>query len=108
MTAPVSALPPCLMAFSNAAFLASSCNASEDVTLSVKCFLILPDILRASDMVAVLPSRLVAGMNGFVVTEPPLEIPGFTKTAVWHERTHHDLAQRWLRELLFTSCTDRK
>lgn len=80
----------------------------RDVTLSVKCFLILPDILRASDMVAVLPSRLVAGMEGLAVSEPPVEVPGFVKTAAWHERTHHDPAQRWLRELLFTSCADRR
>ncbi|MDX7707289.1 LysR family transcriptional regulator [Aeromonas caviae] len=80
----------------------------REVTLSVKCFLILPDILRASDMVAILPSRLVAGMDGLVVSEPPLEISGFTKTAAWHERTHHDPAQRWLREILFTCCGDPK
>ncbi|RIX70417.1 LysR family transcriptional regulator, partial [Acidovorax cavernicola] len=78
----------------------------RQVTVSVKSFLILPDILRASDMVAILPSRLVAGMAGLVVCEPPLEVPGFSKTAVWHERTHHDPAHRWLRELLVKSCAD--
>lgn len=80
----------------------------RNVTLSVKSFLILPDILRASDMVAILPSRLVDGMPGVAVFPPPLAVPGFVKTAAWHERTHHDPAQRWLRELLFRSCCDRK
>ncbi|MCT9811976.1 LysR family transcriptional regulator [Acidovorax sp. Be4] len=80
----------------------------REVTVSVKSFLILPDILRASDMVAILPSRLVAGMEGLVVSAPPLEVPGFSKTAVWHERTHHDPAHRWLRELLFKTCADRR
>lgn len=75
------------------------------VTLSVKRFLILPDILRASDMVAVVPHRLVAGVEGVKLLVPPLEIPGFTKIAAWHERTHRDPAQRWLRELLFASCS---
>lgn len=79
----------------------------RNVTLSVKNFLILPEILRTSDMVATLPSRLVNGMNDLVITEPPIDIPGFTKTVVWHERTHHDPAQRWLRELLFISSCDR-
>ena len=78
------------------------------VTLSVKSFLILPDLLRASDMVAVLPSRLVAGQPGLDISEPPLAVPGFTKNAVWHERTHHDPAHRWLRELLFRVCADWK
>ena len=64
----------------------------RNVTLSVKSFLILPEILRASDMVSILPSRLVKDMTGLVVFEPPLEVPGFTKTAVWHECTHKDAA----------------
>lgn len=74
------------------------------VTLSVNSFLILPEVLRASDMVAVLPARLVAGMVGLAVCEPPLAIPGFVKVAAWHPRSHHDVAQRWLRQLLFSSC----
>ena len=40
----------------------------RSVTLSVKSFLILPDILRASDMVAILPSRLVAGMDKLAIS----------------------------------------
>lgn len=74
------------------------------VSLSVASFLILPEVLRASDMVAVVPARLVAGMPGLAVREPPLEIPGFTKIAVWHERTHQDPAHRWLRELMLEAC----
>lgn len=77
------------------------------VTLSVKSFLILPEILRASDMIAVLPSRLVEGLSGLVIFPPPIEVPGFTKTAVWHERTHRDNAQQWMRNLLFEVCTDK-
>lgn len=59
----------------------------RDVTLSVKFFLILPDNLRASDMVAVLLSCLVACMGGLIVTEPSVEVPGFVKTSAWYERT---------------------
>ncbi|CAD0308038.1 LysR family transcriptional regulator [Xanthomonas hortorum] len=77
------------------------------VTLSAQSFLILPEILRASDMVAILPSRLVAGIEGLATFEPPIAIPGFTKIAAWHARTHHDGAQRWLRQLLFDHCGDR-
>ncbi|MGU1062143.1 LysR family transcriptional regulator [Pseudomonas aeruginosa] len=80
----------------------------RQVTLSVKSFLILPEILRASDMVAILPSRLVVGMPGVAVFDPPIDVPGFTKVAAWHERTHRDVAHRWLRELLFETCADKK
>lgn len=74
------------------------------VSLSVKRFLVLPEILRASDLVAVVPRRLVEGLEGLKLMAPPLEIPGFTKTAAWHERTHRDPAHRWLRELLVEAC----
>jgi DNA-binding transcriptional LysR family regulator len=57
-------------------------------------------------MVAILPSRLVAGMDGLTVFDPPIKVPGFTKVAAWHERTHRDSAHRWLRELLFETCAD--
>lgn len=80
----------------------------REVTLSVKSFLILPDLLRASDMVAILPARLVQGQPGLVISEPPLDVPGFTKCAVWHGRTHHDPAHRWLRDLLFRTCAERQ
>lgn len=76
----------------------------RQVTLSVQSFAVLPDILRASDMIAVLPSRLVKGIQGLAVLEPPIPIPGFTNSAVWHERTHRDSAHRWLRDLLFQIC----
>lgn len=74
------------------------------VCLSVKSFLVLPEILRASDLIAVVPSRLVTGLPGLVCCKPPLEVPGFTKVLAWHERTHRDLGHRWLRELLFETC----
>lgn len=74
------------------------------VALSVSSFLILPEILRASDLVAVVPSRLAQGLDGIVVREPPLAIPGFTKAMAWHERTHRDPARRWVREMLVQAC----
>jgi DNA-binding transcriptional LysR family regulator len=32
---------------------------------------------------------------------PPreLELAGFRMSLLWHERTHHDAAHRWLRDL---------
>jgi hypothetical protein len=29
-----------------------------------------------------------------------VEIPGFRKTLIWHERTHRDAAHRWVRSLM--------
>ncbi|NUT74899.1 LysR family transcriptional regulator [Pseudomonas sp. C1C7] len=74
------------------------------VSLSVTSFLVLLDVLRSSDLIAVVPKRLVAKVNDLQKIEPPLVIPGFTKIAAWHERTHHHSAQRWARALLFDIC----
>ncbi|WP_322092956.1 LysR family transcriptional regulator [Paraburkholderia bannensis] len=74
------------------------------VALSVTSFLVLPQILRDSDLIAVVPRRLAERAAGLAIVPPPLAIPGFTKTAAWHERTHRDPARRWARALLFDVC----
>jgi DNA-binding transcriptional LysR family regulator len=69
------------------------------VVLSVPHFLLVPDLVRQSDMVAMLPSRLIAGRTqGLQVLEAPVQPPGFDMAMAWHERVHADPAQAWLRE----------
>ncbi|ERK09099.1 MAG: LysR family transcriptional regulator [Pantoea sp.] len=74
------------------------------VTLSVCSFLVLPEILRVSDLISVVPRRLALNTAGLKIVAPPLDIPGFTKSVAWHERTHRDPGHRWLRELLFSTA----
>lgn len=78
---------------------------SRNVTLSISSFLVLTQILRTSDLIAVVPEKLVRNQTSLCITEPPLSIPGFTKVAAWHERTHHDPAHQWLRSLLVEACS---
>jgi DNA-binding transcriptional LysR family regulator len=77
---------------------------SRRVTVSVTSFLVLPEILMASDLIAIVPRRLATKSNGLVMLEPPVDIPGFSKTVAWHERTHHDPGHKWLRSLLIDTC----
>ncbi|MBS0883356.1 LysR family transcriptional regulator [Pantoea sp. JGM49] len=77
---------------------------SRRVTLSVCSFLVLPEILRVSDLISVVPRRLTHDLSGLKVLPPPLAIKGFNKIVVWHERTHRDAGHRWLRELLFSTA----
>lgn len=72
----------------------------RQVSLSVNNFLLLPSILRTTDLVALLPSRLTKGLEGLICKEVPLEVQGFTLQMAWHERSHHDPAHQWLRNLL--------
>jgi len=74
------------------------------VVLTVTSFLVLTEMLRTTDLIAVAPRRLVTGAEGLALLEPPADIPGFTKIAAWHERTHRDAGHRWVRALLFETC----
>lgn len=76
-------------------------HGSRRVALSVATFLIVPEIVAQSDLVAVVPERLVRGRaERLVVREPPVPIPGFTMGMVWHERTTTHPAHRWFRDTL--------
>lgn len=73
---------------------------SRRVTVSVTSFLVVPDILAASDLIAVVPRRLAIDDDRLIVLEPPVEIPGFSKLLAWHERTHRHAGFQWVRSLL--------
>jgi DNA-binding transcriptional LysR family regulator len=68
------------------------------VVLSVPHFLLVTSVLASSDLVAMLPSRLVRGTRLLRVVEPPIDAPDFDMAMLWHERTHRDPGHQWLRE----------
>ena len=71
------------------------------VALSTSGFLIVPEVVSRSDMIALVPRRIADGWSDRVqVLDPPLTIPGFTIASVWHDRTTSHPVQRWLRERL--------
>lgn len=70
------------------------------VVLSVPHFLFMLDALANSDLVAVLPERLVKNIATLQVIAPPIALPGFDMLMLWHERQHRDPAHQWLREQL--------
>ena len=68
------------------------------VVLSVPHFLFVLSAVATTDLVAMVPSRLVRDNDALRVVEPPLEVPGFEMAMLWHERTHRDPAHQWLCE----------
>ncbi|MTV40737.1 LysR family transcriptional regulator [Duganella radicis] len=68
------------------------------VVLSVPHFLFVISALCRSDLVAMLPERLVRDNPALRVVAPPVAIPGYQMTMLWHERLHRDPAHQWLRE----------
>ncbi|MCW5507217.1 LysR substrate-binding domain-containing protein, partial [Pseudomonas aeruginosa] len=78
-------------------------GAERRVALSVPHFLFLRAVLESTDLVALLPSRLVRERDRLRVVEAPLEVSGYDLAMLWHERSHRDPAHRWLRELIAAS-----
>ncbi|MDB4935268.1 MAG: Transcriptional regulator [Labilithrix sp.] len=73
------------------------------VAVEVPHFLVAPHVVRETDVVLTLAKRvaLVLGpLLGLRQLAPPLELPGFTMTLLWHERQHADPAHAWLRSLM--------
>ncbi|MEO3740489.1 LysR family transcriptional regulator [Enterobacter sp. AG5470] len=76
---------------------------TRNVVLSVPHFLFMLDALARTDLVAVLPERLVATSDALSVVEPPVELAGFDMLMLWHERLHRDPGHKWLRQQILTS-----
>lgn len=73
------------------------------VVVSASTFHSVLDLVERSDLVALVPARMVEGRGRNVrvrVLAPPLPVPGFAIHMAWHNRNHRDAAQRWVRERL--------
>lgn len=74
---------------------------SRIVQVSVNSFLLVPDLIASSDLVATVPARLARRWGAqLAVLSPPCEVPGFRVAMAWHPRAHADPAHVWLRETL--------
>ena len=70
------------------------------VVLSVPHFLFMMSVLASTDLVAMVPARLVRDTGMLRVVEPPVDVPGYEMAMLWHERSHRDPAHQWLREYI--------
>jgi DNA-binding transcriptional LysR family regulator len=72
----------------------------RSVRYSVPSFALVPDLLAGTDLLSVLPERLVAGRRDLRTYRPPIGPDPVEMVAVWHPRLDDDPAHRWLRETL--------
>ncbi|WP_457331943.1 LysR family transcriptional regulator [Rhizobacter sp. P5_C2] len=71
------------------------------VALSVQQFTLVPELLRHTDLVCTVPSRLAARFSDHLDTfELPFKAQGFTLHMAWHARNHVDPGIRWLHDRL--------
>jgi DNA-binding transcriptional LysR family regulator len=71
------------------------------VAVSAASFLLVPQLVAQSDLVALVPGRLARGsVHRLRTVAPPFPVEGFAVGMVWHERNHGHAGHRWLRETL--------
>jgi DNA-binding transcriptional LysR family regulator len=75
--------------------------APGKVLCRVHGFTAAAHIVRHTDALMTLPQRLAHALGddlGLVVAEVPLALPSLPLLLYWHERSHRDPANRWLRD----------
>ena len=71
----------------------------RNVVLSAASFLFVPEIVAQSDLVALVPQRLVHDRaDRLQLVDCPFPVEGFAVGMVWHERSHGHSGQRWVRD----------
>jgi hypothetical protein len=76
---------------------------SRRVALRIPSFLAAPLVVARSDLVVTLPRHTAlefAALAPLAVVVPPLKLPGFDISQLWHERHQADQRHAWLRKLV--------
>lgn len=81
----------------------TSMGLARKVVLSVPHFMFAVSVISQTNLVAMLPSRLVKDNPLLQAFEAPIAIPGFEMNMMWHEKLHREPAHKWLRELIMQS-----
>jgi DNA-binding transcriptional LysR family regulator len=80
--------------------IVQQCNLQERLRLVTEHFLVLPAIVRATDLAAILPRNIARGFQGYAIVEPPFPQRDFTVSLHWSRRFEADPGNRWLRALI--------
>jgi DNA-binding transcriptional LysR family regulator len=82
---------------------------SRIVAVSVPNFLIVPFVLVSTELVATIPSQIVATLTqtwNLYAFPLPFEMPGFSVDMLWHSKSDRDPVYTWLRELITQLCQE--
>lgn len=78
------------------------------IALSAPGFLVVPEIIARSDMIALVPSRVAKGRTDQIqIFDPPLPVNGFDMAQIWHDRTTTHPLHRWLRDQVTSLIGDQ-
>ena len=75
----------------------------DRLRLTTEHFMVLPEIVRATDLAVVMPGNIARGFaahGGYAVIEPPFPLRDFSVSLHWSRRFESDPGNRWFRELI--------
>jgi len=76
---------------------------ARDISVLTRHYQLPRELVANSNMIVALPARIAryqARHLGLAVLDPPVELPEFHIGIAWGALDHHDVAHRWLRELI--------
>ncbi|MDB5858034.1 MAG: LysR family transcriptional regulator, partial [Ramlibacter sp.] len=73
----------------------------DRLRLTTEHFMVLPSIVRATDLAAVMPRNIARGFEGgYAIVEPDFPQRDFVVSLHWSRRFESDPGNRWLRGLI--------
>jgi DNA-binding transcriptional LysR family regulator len=89
----------------------ASHGVRRSLRLVVPEFMVLPLIIEDSDLLVIMPNRLAdqfAQLIPLQILPLPVSVSSYDIQIYWHERYHHDPANRWLRAAIAELFADRR
>jgi DNA-binding transcriptional LysR family regulator len=86
-------------------------NLEDRVRLTTEHFMVLPSIVRSTDLAVVMPRNIARGFaqeGGYEIVEPAFPLRDFTVALHWSKRFEADPANRWLREVVKALFVERR
>ena len=78
-------------------------NLEDRLRLTTEHFMVLPSIVKATDLAVVMPRNIARGFaaeGGYAIVEPPLPLRDFVVSLHWSKRFEADPGNRWLRQAI--------
>lgn len=78
-------------------------NLEDRLRLTTEHFMVLPAIVRATDLAVVMPRNIARGFaeeGGYAIVEPSFPLRDFTVSLHWSKRFESDPGNRWLRQVI--------
>ncbi len=86
-------------------------NLEENLRITTQHFMVLPDIVRATDLCVVMPGNIARGFGAegeYAIIEPAFPSRDFVVALHWSKRFEADPALRWFRRLTIELFAEKR